>query len=119
MDELEQMREALAKANEEAKNFRLERNELKTQLEQAQSKTTELEESMTTLQSETEQKSIESQLKEAGLPASFAKYMDSENVAEQMQELRSNASFNNDAADRQVAKKPISSAEKLFQQMNG
>lgn len=119
MDELEKMKEALAKANEEAKTFRLERNELKTQLEEAQTKATELEESMSNLKSESQRKQIEAQLKEAGLPTSFARYMDAEEVDSQIEELRTTQSFNDDAADRPVAKKPQSSAEKLFQQLNG
>lgn len=119
MDELEKMREALAKANEEAKTYRLERNELKTQLEASQSRATELEEAMNNLQSEAQRNDIESQLKEAGLPTSFAKYMDPENLETQMTELRNTVSFNDDAADKPVAKKPESSADKLFQQLTG
>ena len=119
MDEMEKMKEALAKANEEAKTFRLERNELKTQLEAAESKARELEESMTNLQSESQRKDIEARLKEANLPTSFAKYMNAEEIDSQIEELRSTQSFNDDAADRPVAKKPLSSAEKLFQQLNG
>lgn len=119
MDELEKMKEALAKANEEAKTFRLERNDLKTQLESAESKAKELEESMNNLQSESQRKDIEARLKEANLPTSFAKYMNAEEIDAQIEELRSTQSFNDDAADRPVAKKPQSSAEKLFQQLNG
>lgn len=115
---LEKMKEALAKANEEAKTFRLERNELKTQLEQATAKTAELEESITNLQSESQRKDIEARLKEANLPVSFAKYMSAEDIDSQIDELRSTQSFNNDAADKPVAKKPESSAEKLYQQLN-
>lgn len=119
MDELEKMKEALAKANEEAKTFRLERNELKTQLEEAMAKASELEESMTNLQSESQRKDIEARLKEANLPSSFAKYMDAEELDSQIEELRSTQSFNKDAADKPVAKKPQSSAEKIYQQLNG
>lgn len=118
MDELEKMREALAKANEEAKTYRLERNELKNKLEESETKATELEQSMSSLQSEAQRKDIENQLKAAGLPTSFAKYMDAENLETQIEELRSTQSFNDDAADRPVAKKPLSSADKLFQQLN-
>ena len=119
MDELEKMKDALAKANEEAKTFRLERNELKSQLEEARAKATELEESMNSLQSETQRKDIEARLKEANLPVSFAKFMNAEEIDAQIEELRSTQSFNNDAADKPVVKKPLSSAEKLFQQLNG
>lgn len=119
MDELDKMREALAKANEEAKTYRLERNELKTQLESAESKASELEESMNNLQSESQRKDIEARLKEANLPTSFAKYMNAEEIDSQIEELRSTQSFNDDAADRPVAKKPESSADKLFQQLAG
>lgn len=117
VSELEQMREALAKANEEAKTFRLERNQLKTLNEELTEQLGSMETKNKELESTMNQSSIESKLEAANLPKSFAKYMSVDDIDSQIDELRQQVSFNEDAADKPEAKKPKSTADKLFESL--
>ena len=116
-NELEQMRQALAKANDEAKTFRLERNELKTQVDSLTEQLGSMETKNKELESTMNQSSIESKLEAANLPKSFAKYMSVDDIDSQIDELRQQVSFNEDAADKPEAKKPKSTADKLFESL--
>lgn len=116
-NELESMRAALAKANEEAKNFRLERNELKTQVDSLAEQLGAMETQKAELESTMNARSIESKLEAANLPKSFAKYMSLDDVDAQIDELKQQVSFNEDASDKPEAKKPKTSADKLFESL--
>lgn len=117
VSELEQMRQALAKANEEAKTFRLERNQLKTLNDELTEQLGSMETKNKELESTMNQSSIESKLEAANLPKSFAKYMSVDDIDSQIDELRQQVSFNEDAADKPEAKKPKSTADKLFESL--